>query len=117
MKKLNLVVIALTATALLWCLDRATGTSDAAGDCRCETVTITATVGTNGVLKDSSDAAVVLNIGLIQNPVSLPIVMIYRSIPNTPTVTVEPIAFQLDREGRVIVHDEPGTTIYVTTLK
>lgn len=113
MKKINLVFVALAATALLWCLDRATGTSEAAGDCRCETVTIQTVVGEDGrVVVQLEDG-----VGLTSMPIKIPMITVYRSIPTSPTVTIEPSTFQLDRAGRVIVQDEPGTVIYITMLK
>lgn len=108
MKKINLLVVAVLATGLLWCLDHAVGDADAAGECSCQTVSVRGTI--------NDDGTATLNLPVEASPETngLPLIRVYQ---RTSGISWGPADFEIIHGAEILVRGEPGTHVMVVALK
>jgi hypothetical protein len=106
MGKTNLVAVAILATGLIWCVDRAAMTRvDAAGaDCACQAVSVSGTVGEDGVVS--------LELPPEAGPGPLPLVSVYQR-----DSVWRPAEYDVSHGRTITVYGEPGTDVIVVALQ
>lgn len=109
MSKVNLLVVAVLATGLLWCLDQAVGSADASGECSCQTILVYGQIDPNGMYKTT------LPPDAVPAETDLPLVQVYQRTGELSWETVYFEAYHGD--GGIIVRGEPGAEIVVVALR